>query len=85
MAVQRPAGVERSCAVRRHALLLLLSGLLLGLAPAPAIRAQTGQAARPEVGGPYAVDIAEAAQVRLAAQAGRGGSAKIKSQGWIIE
>ena len=27
------------------------------------------------------VDIAEAAQVRLAAQAGRGGSAKIKSQG----
>lgn len=61
MAVQRPAGVERSCAVRRHALLLLLSGLLLGLAPAPAIRAQTGQAARPEVGGPYAVDIAEAA------------------------
>ena len=42
-------------------LLLFLSGLLLGLAPAPAIRAQTGQAARPEVGGSYAVDIAEAA------------------------
>ena len=61
MAVQRPAGIERSCAVRRHALLLLLSGLLLGLAPAPAIHAQTGQPARPVVDGPYATDIAEAA------------------------
>lgn len=61
MTAQRPAGVERSCAVRRPALLLLLSGLLLGLAPAPAIRAQTGQAAQPVVSGPYAIDIAEAA------------------------
>lgn len=42
-------------------LLLFLSGLLLGLAPAHAIRAQTVQAAQPEVGGLYAVDIAEAA------------------------
>lgn len=61
MAVQRPAGVERACAVRRHALPFLLSGLLLGLAPAPAIRAQTVQATQPEIGGPYAIDIAEAA------------------------
>ncbi len=61
MAAQRPSGVERSCAVRRHALPLLLSGLLLCLAPAPAIRAQTVPGAQPEVGGPYAVDIAEAA------------------------
>ncbi|MET3791017.1 lytic transglycosylase domain-containing protein [Aquamicrobium terrae] len=61
MAVQRPAGVERSCAVRRPALFLLLSGLLLGLAPAPASRAETVQAAQPAAGAPYAVDIAEAA------------------------
>ncbi len=61
MTDQRPAGVGRRSSVRRPVLLLFLSGLLLGLAPAPAIRAQTVQAARPEVGGPYAVDIAEAA------------------------
>jgi soluble lytic murein transglycosylase-like protein len=42
-------------------LLLLLSGLALGLAPASAVLAEAGQAGRPETGGPYAVDIAEAA------------------------
>lgn len=61
MTDQPPAGVERSCAVRRPALLLLLSGLVLGLAPAPAALAETVQTGRPEIGGPYAIDIAEAA------------------------
>ena len=61
MTDQRPAGVGRRSSVRRPVLLLFLSGLLLGLAPAHAIRAQTVQAAQPEVGGLYAVDIAEAA------------------------
>lgn len=61
MAAQRPARVGQSSAVRRSAFLLSLSGLLLGLAQAPAIRAQTAQAAQPAVGGPYAMDIGEAA------------------------
>lgn len=61
MAVQLSASAGRRSSVRRPALLLFLSGLLLGLAPAPAIHAQTGQAAQPAPGGPYAVDIAEAA------------------------
>lgn len=61
MAVEHPASVGRHGAVRRPALLLLLSGLLLGLAPAPAIQAETARAAQPSIGGPYAADIAEAA------------------------
>ena len=61
MAVQHPASAGRHRAVRRPALLLLLSGLLLALAQAPAIQAETAQAAQPAVGGPYALDIAEAA------------------------
>ncbi len=61
MTVQRPTGVRRSCAVRRPALLLVLSGLALGLAPASAVLAEAGQAGRPETGGPYDIDIAEAA------------------------
>ena len=61
MAAQLPASAGRRSTVRRPALLLFLSGLLLGLTPAPAIQAQTGQAAQPAPGGPYAVDIAEAA------------------------
>ena len=62
MTVQRPAGVGWPSAVRRAALLLLLSGLALGLAPVPAVLAETVQAGRPETGGPYAADIADAAQ-----------------------
>lgn len=62
MTVQRPANVGRFPAVRRSALLLLLSGLALGLSPAPQALAETVQAGRSEIGGPYAADIAEAAQ-----------------------
>ena len=61
MAVQPSASAGRHGSVRRPALLLLLSGLLLSLAPAPAIQAQTARAAQPAVGGPFAGDIAEAA------------------------
>lgn len=61
MAVQPSASAGRHAPLRRPALLFFLSGLLLGLAPAPAIHAQTGQVAQPAPGGPYAVDIAEAA------------------------
>lgn len=62
MTVQHPAIVGRSSAVRRTSLLLLLSGLALGYAPAPVALAETVQAGRPETGGPYAADIADAAQ-----------------------
>lgn len=62
MTVQRPAGVGRRSSVRRPVFLLLLSGLALGLAPASAVLAETVQAARPETDGPYAADIADAAQ-----------------------
>lgn len=62
MTVQRLSNVGRFPAVRHPALLFLLSGLALGLSPAPPALAETVQAGRPEVGGAYAVDIAEAAQ-----------------------
>ena len=62
MTVQRLSNVGRFPAVRHPALLFLLSGLALGLSPAPQALAETVQAGRSEIGGPYAADIADAAQ-----------------------
>ena len=62
MTVQRLSNVGRFPAVRHPALLFLLSGLALGLSPAPPALAETVQAGRSEIASPYAADIADAAQ-----------------------
>ncbi|WP_166016122.1 lytic transglycosylase domain-containing protein [Chelativorans multitrophicus] len=52
----------RQCGGRRHIASLLLTGLVLAIAPPPVTMAQTVPVERPEIGGPYAAFIAEAAQ-----------------------
>lgn len=56
----RQAG--RRCGVRRRIASLLLSGFVLAIAPSATTMAQAVPAERPEIVGPYAVYIAEAAQ-----------------------
>ncbi|MGQ4274150.1 lytic transglycosylase domain-containing protein [Terrihabitans sp. B22-R8] len=55
----RQAG--RRCGVRRRIASLLLSGFVLAIAPSATTMAQAVPAERPEIVGPYAVYIAEAA------------------------
>jgi hypothetical protein len=52
----------RRCGVRRRIASLLLSGLVLAVAPSATAMGQAVLVERPEISGPYAVYIAEAAQ-----------------------
>ena len=53
---------DRRCGVRRRIASLLLSGFVLSVAPSATTMAQALLAESPEIGGPYATYIAEAAQ-----------------------